>query len=413
MTDEGSETPSEALHERIADHLERTKAVILQGPPGTGKTFAIKHVIRRLVDGEEDFNGEEQDVEDFLWSRLAEGEETHLDLENQEPDVGENDEADYDEWSDLPVVWDLVQMHPGYSYEDFVRGIGTSDGELSFESKDRVVPQLAEVAKALEDKPVVLVLDEINRCNLAGVLGELILTLEEDKRSESGDGDSGWPVQLEYPPPEGAEPGFEMPENLYVLGTMNTADRSIAMVDYAIRRRFRFVDVEPDPDIVRWYYEEHCEEKYDNVPDGLGRLATGLMVAVNAALEDRPRLKPGHSYFLVSPDDGDDWIERFADRVAYDLFPLLKEYERSGEMNGDDSIELSFDIEGSDEDGEEYELSSGGYSRGVGAADWEAEEDVALEDEDGTLEFPLDDDASEGQSEFKDKLEEAMREELG
>jgi hypothetical protein len=241
---------------------------------------------------------------------------------------------------------------------------------------------LKEVAKHVE-VPVILVLDEINRCNLADVLGELILTLEEDKRSSSDD--EGWPVRLQYPPPGDGDGNFAMPDNLYVLGTMNTADQSIANIDYAIRRRFRFIDAPPDRGVIKKEYD-------DDIKQGIA-LSIFTEINGNGDGDDNPiveedRLKIGHSHFLIDDsedgqsDNGDhenkaeenqsdevededgvdsegdetdekdgnssqdqsentndkykNWAETLANRLVYDVGPLLREYERAGELEDND-----------------------------------------------------------------------------
>jgi hypothetical protein len=360
------QTYSDKLHDGILKHLRETRAVVLQGPPGTGKTYASRQVVRRrLLEAKEDeryekfferhdLGGEDrgeqirQAVDDCLWSRIADGKEQP----HRQEEVLERAK-------NRPVVWSTVQLHPGYSYEDFVRGMGTSDGGgISFEAKDRIVAQLAEVAKVRAEEhpeekgpPVVLVLDEINRCNLASVLGELILVLEKDKRwSPDGAGEDdgeGWPVRLQYPSPkDGGEPdgeseAFQLPENLWFLGTMNTADRSIAMVDYAIRRRFRFIDILPRKTVIDDVYEEYVGEEES---EEYAKVAKTVYEKMNSIIpESQSRLKVGHSYFLANPNDAGskaEWRRLLAEKIVYEVLPLLREYRNEGRLNQDDGLEL-------------------------------------------------------------------------
>jgi hypothetical protein len=181
-------------------------------------------------------------------------------------------------------------------------------------------------------------LDEINRASLANVLGELILCLEDDKRKSNGDDD--WHVQLQYPSPnsDGKE-SFALPENLYILGTMNSADQSIAKIDYAIRRRFRFLNVPPDPKVLWEEYREHEEYKND-----LGILTACLLAVINDQI-DKPRLKLGHSYLLGAENsEQNNPAEMLAERIVYDVRPLLREYVRNGDIEDleDDGITISF-----------------------------------------------------------------------
>jgi len=267
---------------RLAAHLNANPCVVLQGPPGTGKT----RLARKLV-------------EHFAAKEGLSPEQCLL-LE------GLSEEA----LRTRPIVWDIVQLHPGYTYEDFVRGLRTKPNApgIEFVPHDGVLLRIAAAASKRAGKPTLLVLDEINRCNLASVLGELIVLLEKDKR----EGAAGClSVRLQYP---GDPDRLTLPPNLWIVGTMNTADRSIALVDYAIRRRFRFVDVLPDATVPRQ------------------PRAQALMRAINQAIRE-PRLQIGHSYFLV--DEGEaDWTGALADRVVWEVLPLLREYRMENLIQG-------------------------------------------------------------------------------
>jgi hypothetical protein len=231
---------------------------------------------------------------------------------------------------ELPLVWELVQLHPGYTYDDFVRGRAlVSDASGSrFESVDRIIPQIAAVARARAGRPTLLIIDEINRCNLANVLGEMILALDPDRRGEA--------VRLQYPPPPGSAVGdgafLALPKDLCVLATMNTADRSIALVDFAIRRRFRFVDLLPDEAVIREYYADD---------EAAAQKAVALFEQIGNVIPDS-RLRLGHSYFL-SPL-GTDWPLALANRIAYEVLPLLREYSAEGHLLGARQISLPDDI---------------------------------------------------------------------
>jgi hypothetical protein len=223
-------------------------------------------------------------------------------------------------------VWEVVQAHPGYTYDDFVRGrtLVADAGGSRFESIDRIVPQLAAVARARPGKPTLLIIDELNRCNLANVLGELIFALEKDKRGQE--------VKLQYDPPPGLQPGegvlLSLPRELLFIGTMNTADRSIALVDYAIRRRFRFVDVLPDPHVITEYYKAFPT---------YGARAGALFSSAAELVRDE-RMRIGHSFFLVPPDE--EWPLRLANRIAYEVLPLLREYRVEGHLHDGGRLNL-------------------------------------------------------------------------
>ena len=187
---DGSFLTAEEL-QRILDRWRSKKNLILQGPPGTGKTWLAKRLGFALV-GSKD--------RETTRSRLR-----------------------------------VVQFHPSLAYEDFVRGWRPS-GEGRLALVDGILMQAIEAAASEPDRPFVLVIEEINRGNPAQIFGEMLTLLEDTKRSPSE------AIELAYR--KGDERVY-VPENLYVIGTMNVADRSLAIVDFALRRRFAFVDLEP------------------------------------------------------------------------------------------------------------------------------------------------------------------------
>jgi 5-methylcytosine-specific restriction protein B len=227
----------------------------------------------------------------------------------------------------------LVQFHSSYSYEDFVRGItlgNEGNGVLAFKAVNRIFAELCEKAKKRKNEVFILIIDEINRANLPAVLGELIYALEY--RNEE--------VETPY---EVKEEGNEnektrklkIPSNLYIIGTMNTADKSIGHIDYAIRRRFVFIDVKPDKNAInhpkaRELYEKFIEELFKE---------ENLSFDFRSAVDD---VKVGHSYFIAKEDeigklkdlegldDKSAEAEVLALKFVYQVVPLLKEYEQDG-----------------------------------------------------------------------------------
>lgn len=234
--------------------LWRQRQVILYGPPGTGKTWLARAIGRHIAAGAE------------------------------------------------PVI---VQFHPSYAYEDFVAGYRPvdRDGSLGYELRRGPLLQLAQRARANPEASYVLVIDEINRGNLAKVFGELYFLLEY--RDEA--------IQLLY-----GDESFSLPENLYVIGTMNTADRSIALLDAAMRRRFAFVELHPDApptrDVLgRWLRRHDLDDRTERIH-----------IALNARIgADRRDAQIGPSYFM--PDDHDVSIKRLAQVWQYQILPLLAE----------------------------------------------------------------------------------------
>ena len=186
------------------ENIVNASSTILYGPPGTGKTYIVR----------------EKSAEICGASR-----ETY-------PDLVEKDRIAF------------ITFHQSYAYEDFVEGIRpvTDDGKVAYEIRKGIFREMCERAESDPDNRYVLVIDEINRANISKVFGELITLLEPDKRL---DAENEIRVTLPY-----SGDTFGVPKNLYLIGTMNTADRSIALLDTALRRRFEFVEMMPKPEIL-------------------------------------------------------------------------------------------------------------------------------------------------------------------
>ncbi|MFG1834126.1 AAA family ATPase [Micromonospora chersina] len=208
-----------------------------------------------------------------------------------------------------PENTQLVQFHPAYSYEDFFEGIrprleGNGDG-VGFELHRGPLRRLAEAARARPDEPFVLIIDEINRANLAKVFGELYFLLEYRKRS----------VNLLYGSDEGR--GFTLPTNLLILGTMNTADRSIALIDTAMRRRFAFVSMHPAEQPVASLLDRWLER------EGLPGTAAALLAELNSRIEDRDyRIGPSYLMRRAIHDDPVSLARTWRTQIL----PLLEEH---------------------------------------------------------------------------------------
>ena len=220
--------------QEIEQLLAEKRQVIFQGPPGTGKTYVARKLARVLAGG-----------------------------------------------ADPADRVTLVQFHPSYAYEDFVQGFRptlTADGQAGFELRDGPLLRAAERARRDDGGKHYLIIDEINRGNLAAVFGELYFLLEYRKAK----------MQLQYSP----DADFTLPKNLFIIGTMNTADRSIALVDLALRRRFYFVEFYPDKEPVKGVLRRWLRAKapgMDWVADVVKR-ANDLLNDSDAAI--------GPSYFM-------------------------------------------------------------------------------------------------------------------
>jgi 5-methylcytosine-specific restriction protein B len=284
----------------VFEQLEDRKYVILEGPPGTGKT--------RLA------------------SQLREG----------------------GEWYDGRGT--TIQLHPNTTYEDFVGGLapdpsGGREG-LQFVPEAGALMRAADRAKQVYPEPYLLHIDEINRADLAKVLGEAVYLFEH---RQFGKGENKRRVELSHDFSHQVETnildgGFGLPKNLHVLGTMNTSDRSIAHLDVAIRRRFAFLKMWPKQEAIRGFIETNAAQfdgpnqrdellalilgdEHDEVPSA--NLYGSLVdIFVDYAPDDALDLMPGHSYFLAES------TEELHRRLDGELLPLLEQYIRQGHVAG-------------------------------------------------------------------------------
>ena len=274
--------------------------VILTGPPGTGKTLLAKRLAAYMLTNTVPETG------------AVDGVLKNLRMPFQEGQAG---------------AWDIVQFHPAYNYDDFIRGIRirTEGGQTAYTVENGPLLEMAAQAQAHPNQTFILIIDEINRANVAAVLGEMIYALEY----------RGQPVRLQY---RDGEAATFLPENLHVIGTMNTADRSIGHIDYAVRRRFAFVPLLPESSVVERFHED--QRLRDLSLAKFGAVAalfhgdTALLTADYRA-ED---VQPGHSYFLArDPDD-------LHQRMKYQVGPLLREYVADGVLRPE-AIERIAEIE--------------------------------------------------------------------
>ena len=244
-------------YERLESLLLRKKNLILQGAPGVGKTFAAKRLAYAIM-GEKDDNRVMQ-----------------------------------------------VQFHQNYSYEDFVMGYKPNE-EGGFELKNGVFYRFCKRAAADSEHKYFFIIDEINRGNLSKIFGELLMLIENDYRDK--------PIQLAY-----KDEMFAVPSNLYIIGMMNTADRSLAMIDYALRRRFSFFEMKPGFNNAA--FEEGIRKLHDPQLNNLVK----AIVELNKVIENDDSLGSGfcigHSYLCNL-----GYHYELENIVEYDIIPMLREY---------------------------------------------------------------------------------------
>lgn len=248
----------EGKYDRLTTVLRKKKNIILQGAPGVGKTFTAKRLAYSMM-GEKDA------------SRIQ-----------------------------------FIQFHQSYSYEDFM--MGYKPVEDGFELRPGIFYRFCQKASEDPDRDYFFIIDEINRGNMSKIFGELLMLIETDYR--------GTEAALAY---NGSL--FSVPENLYIIGMMNTADRSLAMIDYALRRRFSFFEITPG-------FDSEGFLKYQNTLDNetFNELIERIKDLNNEIALDKSLGKGfciGHSYFCSQDSCTEDWLHSVID---YDILPMLSEY---------------------------------------------------------------------------------------
>ena len=276
--------------ENTINILKHFKQLIFTGPPGTSKTYLAQQLAISYIDENEELD--EKDLIDIRYKELLEQEQINL-----------------------------VQFHPSYNYEDFVRGISVSTtnyNKIKYETVDKVFARMCEKANHDYNNRYVLIIDEINRANLSAVFGELIYALEYRGK------------EVDTPYSINGNNNLCIPKNLYIIGTMNTADRSIGHIDYAVRRRFAFVPVLPDSNILL----KEGEFLFNSVQN---LFKYDKNNSVSLSFDFHPDdVQPGHTYFMVTDKLEEDIQNKeqlhraLAIKFAYQVYPLLREYYKDG-----------------------------------------------------------------------------------
>jgi len=389
----GSQTPVVSyntnlqIHEKIKmenniNLLKYKKQIILQGPPGTGKTKLAQEIAEKLISFNEINKGTtsiKQLSREFIKNNLKVGQKLEsknnkefevislersvviiksetskpwrpsyhkiIDSFNNQSWLIKGRNGGYTSYEDAIAKYfyethlnsiesseqelqsevdflAIIQFHPSYTYEDFVRGIvaKSTDNEegIVYVAENKLLIEFSERAQNDPENNYILIIDEINRANLSSVLGELIYALEY----------RGKAIESMYA--VNNDKKVILPPNLYIVGTMNTADRSVGHIDYAIRRRFAFIEVLPEK-------LQDSEELYFNTT-GFEKVAA-LFAEGNVSPDfDRKDVQIGHSYFIAKKTDADSEQKRdeiFEMKMKYEVIPILLEYVKDGILTGD------------------------------------------------------------------------------
>lgn len=310
----------------ISDLLETHKQIILYGVPGTGKTYSAKKVVYDWIDDEN--KTDKDDIKEFI-------KPYRFKKEDEEPSKN--------------IVWDIVQFHPNYSYQDFIGGIAPNvknDGSLSYKLNHGIFKKFcycaAESLKNNENKKFIFIIDEINRANLSEVFGELLYALEyRDESVSVANFDE-----------------FCIPSNVYIIGTMNNVDKSLVTFDLALRRRFGFYEVGVDYDVIAGIIPDITKENNSQEINNNQDIQTNIngyikrCKELNYILTNDERLKQeinieglkgitlentqdyykiGHAYFMKIKNfmDKDEFVinpQHLEKLWIYHIEPLLMEY---------------------------------------------------------------------------------------
>jgi hypothetical protein len=274
-----NEKNSEMVNE-LAKILDHNHNLILAGAPGTGKTYNTRDLALSIV-------------------RMSGSDKDRVD--------------NYDELRQSGQI-EFVTFHQSMDYEDFIEGIKSklNNGGITYEVEDGVFKRICKKAEKDPHNNYVLIIDEINRGNVSKIFGELISLIEADKRlGELGALTARLPYSKEL---------FGVPSNVYLIGTMNTTDRSVGSVDYAIRRRFAFYTLKSDKSIVENSYTSDKDKKQPVELFG----AVANYIQKNKTEMDVDDLMVGHSYFMYREG------ETIQQKWTYAILPLLQEYYKDG-----------------------------------------------------------------------------------
>lgn len=283
------------FYHTLSNILLQSKNLILRGAPGTGKTYLAKEIAKELTDGNEDQIG-------------------------------------------------FVQFHPSYDYTDFVEGlrpVSNGDGAIEFKLQDGIFKKFCQRAKEAQktgeqdnfidtDKNFVFIIDEINRGEISKIFGELFFSIDPEYRGERGS------VSTQYANLHETDDKFYIPENVYIIGTMNDIDRSVDTFDFAMRRRFRFVEVTAESQLYI------LDKKLDGHEEEAKKRLRNLNAAIEKVQELNSHYHIGPSYFLKLKDVNFDYELLWSDYLK----PLLEDYLRGSYEEAEtlDTLKKAFDL---------------------------------------------------------------------
>ena len=287
---EGLSKTEKTMMEKMLELLKEKKQIILQGAPGVGKTYTTKELALRAI------------------GLIKEG------TQPERPEII----IRYKEAVEKKRIY-FSTFHQSMDYEDFIEGYKPIEDSPSFKLTTGPFKEICTTAAKDKDNYYVMIIDEINRGNVSKIFGELITLLETDKREGM---EEELVAKLTY-----SKEDFSVPKNLYIIGTMNTADRSLGQIDYALRRRFAFYTIKADENALKNFYQGKAGEP--------GKTAIEAFTGIKKYLDqeepnivnedlDSDDIMIGHSYFMAETE------EEFDRKKKYEILPLLEEYRKDG-----------------------------------------------------------------------------------
>ena len=314
--------------QQLLELLKQFHQIILYGPPGTGKTYTAKRILEALfnIADAKELQGDRWDIvqfhpsynyEDFVRGIQV---KTHSGQEKQKPHDAQKKEEKHDSKYFSKNQGVLRTMKPGEDRQTN-ETTETNSGQLEYKTINRIFGYMCKLAEENPKTDYALIIDEINRANVSAVLGELIYALEY----------RGEPVQTPY------KGNIIIPPNLYVIGTMNTADRTIGQIDYAVRRRFAFIPCPPNESIINDSEVKTLFVRVNKIFDNNEYMSSDF---------DAADVRIGHSYFLPKKNHDNPQTQyqerkQIAQKIIWQVVPILREYVKDGVLTKSTEPEIN------------------------------------------------------------------------